>query len=80
MKRRAAIEPLIGHIKNDGRLGRNWLKGAQGDRMNAILSGCGYNMRKLLRWLLFFLFLVMSEVYQAGQTGERLDTPSNEAA
>ena len=27
LKRRSAIEPMIGHAKNDGRLGRNWLKG-----------------------------------------------------
>jgi IS5 family transposase len=80
MHRRSAIEPVIGHIKNDGRLGRNWLKGAEGDRMNAILSGCGYNMRKLLRWLLFLLFFVRSAVCQAFRTGERLDTPSNVAA
>jgi len=51
----AAIEPVIGHIKNDGRLGRNYLKGAEGDRINAILSGCGYNMRKLVARLLFLL-------------------------
>ncbi len=55
MRRRAAIEPVIGHIKNDGRLGRNYLKGAEGDRMNAVLSGCGYNMRKLVTRLLFLL-------------------------
>jgi len=55
MRRRAAIEPVIGHIKNDGRLRRNYLKGAAGDSINAVLSGCGYNMRKLLRRLLFLL-------------------------
>jgi IS5 family transposase len=80
MKRRAAIEPVIGHIKNDGRLGRNYLKGAEGDRMNAILSGCGYNMRKLLRRLLFLLFFDRSAVCQALGSGERLDTASNVAA
>jgi len=54
-KRRSAIEPLIGHVKNDGRMGRNYLKGVEGDRINAILSGCGYNLRKILRDLLFWL-------------------------
>ncbi len=49
MKRRSAIEPLIGHLKNDGHLGRNYLKGKLGDKINAILSGVGHNFRLLLR-------------------------------
>lgn len=56
LKRRSAIEPVIGHMKNDGRLGRNYLLGTEGDRMNAILCGAGHNMRKLLAAFLFFLF------------------------
>lgn len=48
-KRRNAIEPVIGHEKQDHRLGRNYLKGQEGDRINALLSGCGFNLRKLLR-------------------------------
>jgi len=55
-KRRSAIEPVIGHMKNDNRMDRNYLKGTDGDKMNAILAGCGFNFRKLLRafiWLLF---------------------------
>jgi transposase, IS5 family len=51
-KRRAAIEPEIGHMKNDGLLGRNFLSGALGDMLNAILCGCGHNIRKLLAFLL----------------------------
>ena len=42
LKRRSAIEPVIGHAKNDGRLKRNYLKGVEGDKINALLSGCGY--------------------------------------
>lgn len=53
LKRRAAIEPVFGHLKADNRMGRNYLKGKDGDRINAILSACGFNMRKLLR--AFFL-------------------------
>ena len=53
--RRAAIEPIFGHLKSDHRLERNHLKGKEGDRMNAILAACGFNLRKLLR--AFFLFL-----------------------
>jgi len=56
LKRRSAIEPVIGHMKNDGRLGRNYLLGEEGDKMNAILCGAGHNMRKLLVAFLFFLF------------------------
>jgi len=48
-QRRNAIEPIISHNKHDHGLCRNHLKGKEGDRINAILSGCGYNMRKLLR-------------------------------
>lgn len=50
-KRRAAVEPEIGHLKNDGRLGRNHLLGALGDKLNAVLCGCGHNIRKLLAFL-----------------------------
>jgi IS5 family transposase len=49
LKRRAAIEPVIGHIKAEHGLDRNYLKGREGDRINAMLSGCGFNLRKLLR-------------------------------
>ncbi|HYJ45361.1 MAG TPA: IS5 family transposase [Pyrinomonadaceae bacterium] len=48
-KRRNAIEPVIGHEKQDHGLGRNHLKGKEGDRINALLAGCGFNLRKLLR-------------------------------
>lgn len=49
MNRRAAIEPLIGHLKSDHRMERNRLKGRVGDQLNAVLSACGFNLRKLLR-------------------------------
>jgi IS5 family transposase len=51
MKRRAAVEPVIGHLKAEHRLGRNHLKGRDGDRANAILAAAGYNFALLLRWL-----------------------------
>ena len=47
-KRRSAIEPVIGHLKSDNRMQRNQLKGKEGDHINAILSACGFNMRKLI--------------------------------
>ncbi len=71
LKRRSAIEPIFGHLKSDNRLDRNLLKGEEGDHINAVLSACGFNLRKLyavfllpiLKWLknqimgkYFFLF------------------------
>jgi IS5 family transposase len=51
MKRRAAVEPVIGHLKAEHRMGRNYLKGRDGDRINAVLAAAGYNFALLLRWL-----------------------------
>ena len=51
MRRRSAIEPVIGHIKAEHRIGRNHLAGKQGDAVNAILAAAGYNFSLLLRWL-----------------------------
>lgn len=53
LKRRAAIEPTIGHLKSGNRLDRNYLTGPEGDKINALLSAAGYNLRKLLRWVVF---------------------------
>ena len=50
-RRRAAIEPLIGHLKSDYRLSRNYLKGHKGDEINLLLSACAWNLRK---WVLAF--------------------------
>lgn len=63
MKRRAAIEPGIGHLKREHRMDRNRLKGKEGDCINAILSAAGMNFSKLLRWAgdllrLFFLWIL----------------------
>lgn len=51
MKRRAAVEPVIGHTKAEHRMGRNFLKGRHGDQANAVLAAAGYNFSLLLRWL-----------------------------
>ncbi len=56
LRRRSAIEPVIGHLKQDHRIKRNYLHGPDGDCINALLGGCGFNLRKLLRvffWLIF---------------------------
>ena len=59
IKRRSAIEPTIGHMKTDGRLGRNPLKGALGDALHAVLCGAGHDIRLLLRKLRLLFALVM---------------------
>lgn len=60
IKRRSAIEPAIGHMKAEGKLGRNWLKGSIGDALNAVLCGAGYNLRMILRKLRLFYALILA--------------------
>lgn len=48
LKRRQVVEPMIGHMKSDGLLARNWLQGALGDAMHAVLCGAGHNLRMIL--------------------------------
>jgi len=50
-RRRAAVEPVIGHLKSEHRMGRNHLAHSTGDATNALLAAVGYNFRLLLRWL-----------------------------
>lgn len=49
LKRRQAVEPAIGHLKQDHRMNRCWLKGSTGDALHAVLCAAGYNIRWLLR-------------------------------
>jgi transposase, IS5 family len=58
-KRRAAIEPVIGHLKEHHRMGRNHLAHASGDAINAVLAAAGYNFRRLLAWLSFLLLSIL---------------------
>lgn len=71
MKRRAAIEPVIGHVKNEHRMGRNHLAHTLGDRINAILAAAGYNFRLLLNWLRDLLCLLLAAIFTQSklQTG-----------
>jgi len=59
MRRRAAVEPVIGHTKAEHRMGRNYLQGRSGDRINAVLAAAGYNFGLLLRWLAKLLRALM---------------------
>lgn len=57
-RRRASIEPIIGHLKTDFRLVRNFLKGTLGDSINLMLAAAAFNFKKLMRKLrTFFVFL-----------------------
>jgi IS5 family transposase len=58
MRRRSAIEPVIGHIKAEHRMDRNYLAGEQGDAINAILAAAGYNFSLLLKWFRVLLCLL----------------------
>jgi IS5 family transposase len=50
-RRRAAVEPVIGHVKSDHRMGRNFYKGLYGDTANALLSAAGFNFKRMLnKW------------------------------
>jgi len=62
MRRRNGIEPVIGHMKDDGLLERNHLAGAEGDAINVILCAAGHNMRLLARWLRLLLVLILVRI------------------
>ena len=68
IRRRAAIEPVIGHLKSDGHLGRNFLAGATGDAINVILAAAGHNLRLLRAWLIRLLAVLLSLVAISGPT------------
>jgi len=62
LKRRSAIEPHIGHMKSDGNLRRNYLKGTLGDTLNALLCAIGHNMRMIwrnIRSLFVFIWICL---------------------
>ena len=56
LRRRSAVEPVIGHLKAEHRMGRNYLRYRQGDAINALMAAAGYNFRLLIRWLRLLLF------------------------
>ena len=60
LRRRTAIEPVIGHAKADGHLGRNFLRGSAGDAVNAVLAAAGHNLRLLRAWLARLLALLFA--------------------
>ena len=67
-RRRAGIEPIIGHLKQDFRLSRNYLKGTKGDMANVLLSATAYNLKKWMnresKKLTLFIFSKISSTFE----------------
>ncbi len=68
MRRRAAVEPVIGHVKAEHRMDRNYLKGRDGDRANAVLAAAGYNFSLLIRWFEALLRALIAVLLRAAFT------------
>ena len=67
LKRRQAVEPMIGHMKTDGLLDKNWLKGELGDALHALLCGAGHNLRMILahlRVLFLATFVLLWQLFK----------------
>ncbi len=60
LRRRSAVEPVIGHLKAEHRMGRNYLWYRRGDANNAVLAAVGYNFRRLIRWLRLMLRQILA--------------------
>jgi IS5 family transposase len=65
LRRRAAVEPVIGHLKAEHRMGRNYLAHRSGDAMSAVLAGAGYNFRLLIIWPRLLLAQILAARSQA---------------
>ena len=64
LSRRSAVEPVIGYLKTDHRMRRNFLAHTTGDAINVILASVGYNFRRLLVWLRFIFDLLLLAINQ----------------
>jgi IS5 family transposase len=63
MRRRSAVEPVIGHLKEDHRMGRNYLAHRAGDAANAVLAAAGHNFSLLIRWLRLLLRQILRQLF-----------------
>ena len=78
-KRRSAVEPEIGHLKSDNRVGRCLLKGVVGEEINAVLAATGSNVRKLLATehaLIFWLATQLEQPISAQNSPQPLNIPA----
>jgi transposase, IS5 family len=68
LRRRSAVEPIIGHAKAEYRMGRNFLKGPYGDVAHAVPAAASYNFRRLLAWLaIIWRVLITAIIVEAEQ-------------
>jgi IS5 family transposase len=65
LRRRSAIEAVIGLCKTDGHLDRNFLKGCDGGQINTVMSAVGYNPRLILKWLKKLLRKIIAAIWAA---------------
>lgn len=65
LRRRSAIEPIIGHMKAEGHLGHCYLKGRAGDAANVVFSAVGHNFRRSLAWLRVLWCLILTALTAA---------------
>ena len=72
MKRRAAVEPVIGHLEDGHRMGRNHLKGRDGDRANAVLAAAGCNFKLLISWFEALWRALIATILRAAQTPQNV--------
>ena len=77
MRRRSAIEPVIGHAKSDHRMDRNYLAGQAGDAINAVLAAAGYNFRRLLAWFALLCAAIWFELFRIGRSKNILSEARN---
>jgi transposase, IS5 family len=71
-----AVEPVIGHLKAEGHLGRCYLKGRAGDAAKVILSAIGHNFRRILAWLRNLLRLILVTLIAAARDRSSLESAS----
>ncbi len=71
LKRRSAIEPHIGHMKSEGKLGRKYLEGKLGDPLNAMLVAIRHNLRLILNYLRILFALIQQSIWRLNLVAAR---------
>ena len=66
-RKRAGIEPVIGHCKSDHRLGRNFYKGLFGDSINVMLAAAAFNLKRAMKVLLCLFRWGIKKLMTEGQ-------------
>jgi IS5 family transposase len=79
LRRRSAVEPVIGHAKAEHGMSRNFLKGHHGDASNAVLAAAGYNFRRLLAWVAA-LWRVLVAAIISGTQAPQIERPASPTA